>query len=74
MTLANYIEIKKYNLGDIILREGDEPQYFYILQKGRCEIVKEEVVVRKRYFDENKSNIHKRNRLNFSKPSGKLSF
>ena len=29
--LANLVEVKKYKLGEIILREGEEPHSFFIV-------------------------------------------
>lgn len=31
MPLANYIESKNYRLGEVVLKEGDLPKYFYII-------------------------------------------
>ena len=46
MPLANLLELKTYKLGDIILREGTAPKYFYLVNKGRGKIIKEEIIVR----------------------------
>ena len=31
MPVANYLEVKNYRLGDVVLKEGDYPKYFYII-------------------------------------------
>lgn len=46
MPLANLIELKTYKLGEIILREGSDPKHFYLINKGRAKIIKEEIIVR----------------------------
>lgn len=47
--LANLIEIKKYKLGEILLREGEEPNKFFIVSSGRLKLVKEELIVRSNF-------------------------
>ncbi|KAL4491785.1 hypothetical protein ABPG72_006040 [Tetrahymena utriculariae] len=66
ITLANYIEIKQNNLGDIVLREGQEPQYFYIVKRGKFEIVKEEIIIRKKESSNSNENKDHEKRLDFS--------
>ncbi|KAL4444515.1 hypothetical protein ABPG74_016808 [Tetrahymena malaccensis] len=66
ITLANYIEIKQTNLGDIVLREGQEPQYFYIIKKGKFEVVKEEIIIRKKNISNDKEYKEHEKRLDFS--------
>jgi CRP-like cAMP-binding protein len=46
MSIANYLELKRYRLGEIILKKGDPPRYFYILTKGRAKLIQEEIIVR----------------------------
>ncbi|EAS03004.2 cyclic nucleotide-binding domain protein (macronuclear) [Tetrahymena thermophila SB210] len=66
ITLANYIEIKKTNLGDIVVREGQQPQYFYIIKKGKFEIVKEEIIIRSKESSNANQNKNNEKRLDFS--------
>lgn len=33
-------------MGEIIIREGSEPFFFYIIHKGRVKIIKEEIIIR----------------------------
>lgn len=44
--LANLVEVKKYKLGEIIVKEGEEPSNFYMVSAGRLKIIKEDIVVR----------------------------
>ncbi len=46
MPLANHLELKSFKLGEIILREGSDPTHFYLINKGRVKIIKEEIIVR----------------------------
>jgi len=66
MPLANLIELKTFKLGEIIIREGDPPQEFCIVTKGRGKIIKEEIIVR----DAKVIGVHKsqkKKRLKFGK-------
>ena len=47
--LANLVEVKKFKLGEIVLREGQEPNNFFIVSSGRFKIIKEELVVRSNF-------------------------
>lgn len=44
--LANLVEVKKFKLGEIVLREGEYPHSFFIVNAGRVKIIKEEIIVR----------------------------
>lgn len=48
--LANLVEVKKYKLGEILLREGEEPKNFFIVSSGRLKIIKEELIVRSNFL------------------------
>jgi CRP-like cAMP-binding protein len=59
--LANLVEVKKFKLGEIIIREGDDPLRFYIVSAGRLKIIKEELVVRSNFvMGREQKNTHKR--------------
>jgi hypothetical protein len=46
MPLANIIDLRIFKLGEVVLREGSPASHFYIINKGRVKIIKEEVIVR----------------------------
>ncbi len=54
-SIAMLLEKQTFKLGQVVLREGTEPENFYIIFKGRClvkfiilslQIGKEEIIVR----------------------------
>ncbi|KRX08424.1 Cyclic nucleotide-binding protein [Pseudocohnilembus persalinus] len=65
ITLAKHIEVQQFNLGDIILKEGSSPKYFYIIAKGRVKIVKDEIFVRNKELLGQGSKVSKK-KFNFS--------
>lgn len=36
--LFNFMQVKEYNMNDIIYSENDESEYVYIIKKGKIEI------------------------------------
>ena len=38
LPLANHLEVKRYKLGEYILREGQAPKGFFIITKGQCRV------------------------------------
>jgi CRP-like cAMP-binding protein len=47
--LANLVEVRKYKLGEIVLREGENPHSFFIISAGRVKVIKEEVIIRSNF-------------------------
>ncbi|KAL4498514.1 hypothetical protein ABPG72_019632 [Tetrahymena utriculariae] len=47
--LANLVEVKKFKLGEILVREGQEPNNLFIVSSGRLKIIKEEIIVRNNF-------------------------
>lgn len=46
--MATLLTEKRYANGEVILKEGDEANSFYIMTKGSATIVKEQLMVRKK--------------------------
>jgi CRP-like cAMP-binding protein len=66
LPLANMIEVKKYKLGEIILKEGEEPHSLLIINIGRAKIVREDVTYRDKSVM-GRAHKHSTKALNFSK-------
>jgi CRP-like cAMP-binding protein len=39
MILTNYIDIKTFHYGDVILEQDEKPKYFFIVLEGECKTV-----------------------------------
>ena len=46
MILTNYIEIKTYHYGDVILSQDEKPDNFYIMLEGECKTIYETMVIK----------------------------
>ncbi|KRX06802.1 Phox homologous domain [Pseudocohnilembus persalinus] len=44
--LTTHLEEITYKLGEVVVYEGDEPDYFYLIQKGKFKIIKQQVIER----------------------------
>jgi CRP-like cAMP-binding protein len=42
------MECSTFKLGEIVLKEGEIPRYFYIVSEGRCRLIKEEIFHRQK--------------------------
>ena len=60
------VEVRDYTLGEVILREGSDPKYFYLISSGRVKIVKEEIILRDAKIV-GKSDTSEKKKLKFSK-------
>jgi CRP-like cAMP-binding protein len=38
MPIANNLELRKYGLGDVILKAGEVPRGLYFVKKGMCRV------------------------------------
>lgn len=38
--LTTFLEEVNYNYGEIVLKEGDDAEYFYLVSRGRFKIIK----------------------------------
>ena len=38
--LANLLKLEKYGINDLILKQGDPVEKFYIVSTGRCKIIR----------------------------------
>ena len=38
MPIANNLELKKYSLGEVILKAGEVPKGLYFIKKGCCRV------------------------------------
>ena len=64
--IATLLETKVFKLGEVIIQEGQAPTHFYFVNKGRCKLVKEQIVERDtKTLGTNK--IFKTRRMVFSK-------
>ena len=46
MILTNYIDIKTYHYGDVILSQDEKPDNFYIMLEGECKTIYETMVIK----------------------------
>ena len=60
MILANYIKIHTYHYGDVIIRQEEIPEYFYIMLEGECKAVMETVIVKDKEEFEKKKHPRKK--------------
>lgn len=37
--LANYLNVKKFKMGEVVIKEGDVLEDFFIIAKGRCKVL-----------------------------------
>lgn len=37
--LANYLTVKKFKMGEVVIKEGDMLEDFFIIAKGRCKVI-----------------------------------
>ena len=64
MILSNYIEIKEYHFGDVILNQDERPEYFYIVLEGECKTAYETVILKdKKEFENAQPRKQRKNQL-----------